>query len=84
MNTNEEIINEYLIGGIPFRPLGKKYGINRSTINRWVLEHEGFISTRKSPKKSIPLLEMNKVPRESLLTEVIRTTKAISAGTPAK
>ena len=78
MNTNEEIINEYLIGGITFRPLGKKYGISRSTINRWVLEHEGFISTIKSPKESIPLLEMNKVPRESLLTEVIELQKQLA------
>jgi transposase-like protein len=35
MDKKEEIINEYLIGGITFRSLGKKYGISRSTINRF-------------------------------------------------
>jgi transposase-like protein len=62
MDNKESIINEYLIGGISFRVLGKKYGISRSTINRWVLEHQGFICMRKSPKESISLLEMNKEP----------------------
>ena len=80
MNTKEEIINKYLVGGISFRALGKKHGISRSTINRWVLEHAGFICTRKSPKESITLLEMNKVPRESLLTEVIELQKQLAQG----
>lgn len=78
MDKKEEIINEYLIGGITFRSLGKKYGISRSTINRWVLEYQGFICTRKSPKASIILLEMNKEPGEVLPAEIIELQKQLT------
>ena len=77
MNTKEEIINEYLVGGISFRKLGKKHGISRSTINRWVLEHEGLICMRKSSKESIILLEMNKEPREVLPAEIMELRKQL-------
>lgn len=77
MDKKEQIINEYLIGGISFRTLGKKYGISRSTINRWVLEHQGFICMRKSAKESINLLEMNKEPREILPTEIIELQRQL-------
>lgn len=77
MDNKEQIINEYLIGGISFRYLAKKYGISRSTINRWVLEYQGFICMRKSPKESITFLEMNKEPREVLPTEIIELQKQL-------
>ncbi len=77
MDNKEQIINEYLIGGISFRVLAKKYGISRSTINRWVLEHQGFICMRKSSKESITFLEMNKNPREVLPTEIIELQKQL-------
>ncbi len=77
MNTKEEIINEYLVGGISFRTLGKKHGISRSTINRWVLEHQGFICMRKSSKESIILLEMSKEPHEVLSAEIIELQKQL-------
>lgn len=77
MDNKEQIINEYLIGGISFRSLAKKYGISRSTINRWVLEYQGFICMRKSPKESITFLEMNKESREVLPTEIIELQKQL-------
>ena len=77
MDNKEQIINEYLIGGISFRYLAKKYGISRSTINRWVLEYQGFICMRKSHKESITFLEMNKEPREVLPTEIIELQKQL-------
>ena len=77
MNTKEEIINEYLVGGISYRKLEKKHGISRSTINHWVLEHQGFIRKRKSPKESIILLKMNKEPREVLPAEIIELQKQL-------
>ena len=78
MNTKEEIINEYLIGGNTFRSLAKKHGISRTTINRWVSEHQGFISIKKSAKESIMLLEMNKEPKEVLPSEVIELQKQLA------
>jgi len=77
MDKKEQIINEYLIGGISFRILGRKYGISRSTINRWVLEHQGFICMRKSPRESITLLEMNKEPTEILPTAIVELQRQL-------
>lgn len=77
MNTKEEIINEYLVGGITYRTLEKKHGISRSTINQWVLEHQGFIRMRKSPKESITLPEMNQEPREVLPGEIVELQKQL-------
>lgn len=77
MDTKEQIINEYLLGGIGFRSLGKKHGISRSTINRWVLEHQGLICMRKSPKEMISLMEMNKEPREVLPVEVLELQRQL-------
>ena len=77
MDKREQIINEYLIGGFSFRSLGKKHGISRSTINRWVLEYQGFICTRKSSKESIILLEMNKKRIEVLPTNILELQKQL-------
>jgi transposase-like protein len=49
MDNKEQIINEYLIGGISFRSLAKKYGVSRSTINRWVLEYPSGAGLRLVP-----------------------------------
>ena len=77
MATKEQIINEYLIGGISFRVLGRKHGISCSTINRWVLEHQGFICMTKSSRESISLLEMNKEPRDVLPANIIELQKQL-------
>jgi transposase-like protein len=47
--SREEIVAEYLAGGISFRQLGKKYGKNFRKIHDWVLAYQG----RKRPKKII-------------------------------
>lgn len=39
--TKEEIIAEYLAGGISFIKLGKKYNIPGSTVSTWVHKYEG-------------------------------------------
>jgi|SRR5665647_147724 len=77
MNTKEEIINEYLVGGISFRALGKKHGFSRSTINHWVLQHQGFTLTRKSPKEGITLPEMNQEPRVVSPAEIIELQRQL-------
>lgn len=77
MNSKEEIINEYLVGGISYRTLEKKYGFSRATINRWVLQHQRFTLMRKSGEKSISLPEMDKKPREVLPAEIIELQKQL-------
>jgi transposase-like protein len=39
--TKEEIIAEYLAGGISFRKLGEKYNLPVSTISGWVQTYQG-------------------------------------------
>lgn len=77
MDAKEEIINEYLLGGISFRLLSLKHNISRSTLHRWVLEHQGFICLRKSAKESISLLEMHKDLKSILPTETIELQKQL-------
>ena len=42
MDLKEQIIQEYLTQGVGFRKLAEKYGINRTTICRWVLIYQGI------------------------------------------
>ncbi len=39
--TKEEIIAEYLVGGISFRKIGEKYSLPSSTISGWVQTYQG-------------------------------------------
>lgn len=37
--------------GIPYRALAEKYGVSRSTINKWVLVHQDIHSIPRSQKQ---------------------------------
>ena len=51
MDIRKEAVREYLEEGIPYRALAKKYGVNRTTINRWVLVHQGIHDIPRSHKQ---------------------------------
>ena len=51
MDIKKEAVREYLEDGIPYRALAKKYGVNRTTINRWVLVHQGIHDIPRSHKQ---------------------------------
>ncbi len=51
MDIQKEAVKEYLVDGIPYRVLAKKYGISRSTINKWVLVHQGIYNLPRSHKQ---------------------------------
>jgi transposase-like protein len=51
MDIRKEAVREYLEHGIPYRVLAKKYGVNRTTINRWVLVHQGIHDIPRSHKQ---------------------------------
>jgi transposase-like protein len=51
MDIQKEAVREYLSDGIPYRALAKKYGVNRTTINRWVLVHQGIHNIPRSQKQ---------------------------------
>src|SRR5215210_1160674 len=48
MDIQKEAVREYLVDGIPYRALAEKYGISRSTINKWVLVHQGIHNIPRS------------------------------------
>jgi transposase-like protein len=51
MDIQKEAVREYLSDGIPYRVLAKKYGVSRSTINKWVLVHQGIHNIPRSQKQ---------------------------------
>jgi transposase-like protein len=51
MDIKSEAVKEYLIEGIPYRALAKKYGVSRSTINKWVLVHQGIHDLPRNHKQ---------------------------------
>ena len=51
MDIRKESVREYLEDGISYRTLAKKYGVNRTTINRWVLVHQGIHDIPRSHKQ---------------------------------
>jgi transposase-like protein len=51
MDIQKEAVREYLVDGIPYRALSKKYGVSRTTINKWVLVHQGIYNLPRSHKQ---------------------------------
>ena len=51
MDIQKEAVREYLVDGIPYRTLAQKYGVSRSTINKWVLVHQGIHDLPRSHKQ---------------------------------
>jgi transposase-like protein len=48
--SKEAIIAEYLAGGISYRELGTRYGMNFRKIHRWVLAYQGKVKKKASVK----------------------------------
>jgi len=42
MDIKQQCITEYLTQGMGYRQLAKKYGVSRTTINKWVMIHQGI------------------------------------------
>ena len=42
MDIKQQAIHEYLEHGTGYRTLAKKYGVSRTTINKWVMIHQGI------------------------------------------
>jgi transposase-like protein len=40
MDIRQQAIKEYLVDGMTYHQLSKKYGVSRSTINKWVLVYQ--------------------------------------------
>lgn len=42
MDIKQQCIEEYLTQGTGYRKLAAKYGVSRTTINKWVMIHQGI------------------------------------------
>ena len=51
MDIKNQAVREYLEDGISYRELSKKYGVSRTTINKWVLVHQGIYNLPRSHKQ---------------------------------
>ena len=51
MDIKKEAVTEYLVNGCSYRELAKKYGVSRSTINKWVLVHQGIHDLARTSKQ---------------------------------
>lgn len=52
MDIKASAIKEYLVKGMSYRALAAKYGVSRSTINKWVLVHQGIYDLPRSHKQN--------------------------------
>ena len=51
MDIKNEAVREYLEEGKSYRELSKKYGVNRTTLNKWVLVHQGIHNLSRCHKQ---------------------------------
>jgi len=65
MDIEQEAVREYLVDGIPYRALAEKYGVSRSTINKWVLVHQGIYNLPRSHKQVSYDLQQKKLGKQS-------------------
>ena len=65
MDIQKEAVREYLADWIPYRALAKKYGVSRSTINKWVLVHQGIHNIPRSHKQVSYDLQQKKLGKKS-------------------
>lgn len=51
MDIQKQAVQEYLLQGYSYRALAEKYGVSRSTINKWVLVYQGIHNISRSRKQ---------------------------------
>lgn len=52
MDIKRQAVHEYLTKGFTYRQLACKYGVSRSTINTWVLVHQGIHNLPRSKRQN--------------------------------
>lgn len=51
MDIKQQCITEYLTQGTGYRQLASKYGVSRTTINKWVMIHQGIHNLPRTQKQ---------------------------------
>ena len=72
MDKKEIVIAEYLSGGITYRKLGEKHGIDFRTINSWVMKYKGKERNRNSK------VVVKNSTLETVSTDVVKLQKELS------
>jgi transposase-like protein len=74
MDIRQQAITEYLTEGTGYRQLAKKYGVSRSTINKWVQIHQGIHNIPPTEKQQKYYLSgMNSKPENVSENEFTKT-----------
>ena len=72
MDKREIVIAEYLSGGISYRKLGEKHGIDFRTINSWVMNYKGKDRNRNSK------IVVKNSAVDNVATDVVQLQKELS------
>jgi len=70
MDIKRQAVHEYLTQGFTYRQLAIKYGVSRSTINTWVLIHQGIHDLPRSKRQNSYDLQQMKQGKKSKQKEV--------------
>ena len=74
MDIRQQAITEYLTEGTGYRKLAAKYGVSRSTINKWVQIHQGIHNIPPTEKQQKYYLSgMNSKPENVSENEFTKT-----------
>ena len=70
MDIKQQAITEYLTQGTGYRKLAAKYGVSRTTINKWVMIHQGIHNIPPTEKQQKYYLSgMNSKPENTAAGE---------------
>jgi transposase-like protein len=70
MDIKQQAITEYLTQGTGYRKLAAKYGVSRTTINKWVMIHQGIHNIPPTEKQQKYYLSgMNSKPENTSTCE---------------
>ena len=70
MDIKQQAITEYLTQGTGYRKLAAKYGVSRTTINKWVMIHQGIHNLAPTEKQQKYYLSaMNNNPQKPIAEE---------------
>ena len=80
MDIKQQCITEYLTQGTRYRKLAAKYGVSRTTINKWVMIHQGIHNlppTQKQQKYYLSGMKNNskKLPADTKATPMFCSKK---------
>ena len=74
MDIKQQAITEYLTQGVGYRLLAKKYGVSQTTINKWVMIHQGIHNLAPTEKQQKYYLSaMNNKPDNTAAGEAEKT-----------